>query len=145
MSPKAIFTRDHYSAVRLMDSLKTVRTDPGQIEILPGRFTPGQFGTGDYFIAISGAGGIQRRRIIDNTADRMIISPAEPWQPPIQPDSRVEIQIRLQRVHVDIAQCIGCGICEHECPVAGKRAIRVTAENETRNQDHTLLLNETRF
>lgn len=138
VSPKAIFTRDYYSAIRPMDSLKMVRTDPGRIEILPGRLTPGRFDTGDYFIAISGAKGVERRKIVDHTANRLMVSPAEPWQYPAE--SRVEIQIRLQRVYVDIARCIGCGICEHECPVAGKRAIRVTAENETRSRDHTLLL-----
>jgi len=41
---------------------------------------------------------------------------------------------------VDPAQCIGCGVCEHECPVKGRRAIRVTAENETRQARHRLLL-----
>ena len=37
----------------------------------------------------------------------------------------------------------GCGVCEHECPVPGKRAIRVTADNETRSRDHALLLRRT--
>ena len=36
--------------------------------------------------------------------------------------------------------CIGCGVCEHECPVSGLRAIRVTAENESRSRKHSLLL-----
>ena len=39
--------------------------------------------------------------------------------------------------------CIGCGICQHECPVPGRRAIRVTADNETRARDHALLLRRT--
>jgi polyferredoxin len=37
--------------------------------------------------------------------------------------------------------CTGCGICEHECPVVGLRAIRVTAEGESRAPDHQVLLN----
>jgi polyferredoxin len=45
----------------------------------------------------------------------------------------------LQKPFVEPARCIGCGICEHECPVSGLRAIRVTAENESRNQGHSLL------
>ena len=45
----------------------------------------------------------------------------------------------LQKPYVDPARCIGCGICEHECPVSGLRAIRVTAENESRTRSHRLL------
>jgi ferredoxin len=52
----------------------------------------------------------------------------------------VEIQIRLQRPQVDIEKCTGCGLCEHECPVNGKKAIRVSAEGETRNPKRALLL-----
>ncbi|MBF0258675.1 MAG: 4Fe-4S binding protein [Desulfamplus sp.] len=44
----------------------------------------------------------------------------------------------LQRPLVDPHRCIGCGVCEHECPVKGKRAIRVTAENESRHRSHML-------
>lgn len=46
----------------------------------------------------------------------------------------------LQRPVVDPSRCIGCGMCEHECPVSGLRAIRVTAENESRHPDHTITL-----
>jgi NAD-dependent dihydropyrimidine dehydrogenase PreA subunit len=41
---------------------------------------------------------------------------------------------------VDPKQCIGCGVCEHECPVLGLRAIRVTAENESRSHHHRMVL-----
>jgi ferredoxin len=36
--------------------------------------------------------------------------------------------------------CIGCGVCEHECPMNGLRAIRVTADNESRDPRHSVLL-----
>jgi ferredoxin len=45
------------------------------------------------------------------------------------------VELRLPRVDIDL--CIGCGICEYECPVVGdQRAIYVTAEGESRSQDH---------
>lgn len=33
--------------------------------------------------------------------------------------------VKVQRPHVDRDLCIGCGICEYKCPVAGEAAIRV--------------------
>jgi ferredoxin len=64
------------------------------------------------------------------------------FEPPPPPGSRIEILVKLQQPYVDPNRCIGCGICEHECPVPGKRAIRVTAENESRSREHALLLKE---
>jgi ferredoxin len=34
--------------------------------------------------------------------------------------------IVVQLPYVDRERCIGCGICEYKCPVAGVAAIRVT-------------------
>ena len=48
--------------------------------------------------------------------------------------------VHLQRPMVDPARCIGCGVCEHECPLSGMRGIRVVADNETRQADHAVLL-----
>jgi len=36
--------------------------------------------------------------------------------------------------------CIGCGICEKECPVTDSRAVYVTAVGESRSRDRRLLL-----
>lgn len=36
--------------------------------------------------------------------------------------------------------CIGCGICEHECPVKDARAVYVTAVGESRSKERRLLL-----
>ena len=48
--------------------------------------------------------------------------------------------ITLRRPYVDPALCIGCGICEHECPVTDEAAIRVSAVGETRSRDRRLLM-----
>jgi len=48
--------------------------------------------------------------------------------------------ITLRQPYVDPALCIGCGICEHECPVTDEAAIRVTAIGETRSRDRRLLM-----
>ena len=48
--------------------------------------------------------------------------------------------ITLRRPFVDPALCIGCGICEHECPVTDEAAIRVSAIGETRSRDRRLLM-----
>ena len=49
-------------------------------------------------------------------------------------------EVVLRRPHVDPELCIGCGICEHACPVTDLRAIRVTAVGETRSRERSLLL-----
>ena len=49
-------------------------------------------------------------------------------------------EITLRRPYVDPALCIGCGICEHECPVKDHAAIRVTAIGETRSTERRLLM-----
>lgn len=39
-----------------------------------------------------------------------------------------------KRPHVDMAKCVGCGICENNCPAGGPyAAIRVTAEGDKRS------------
>ena len=77
---------------------------------------------------------------MDNTASGLSIDSTSPWDPAPQPGNHIELQIKLQRPYIDPALCIGCGICEHECPVTGIKAIRVTAENETRNRRHTMVV-----
>lgn len=48
--------------------------------------------------------------------------------------------VKLKRPFVDPTRCIGCGICEHSCPVKDEPAIRVTAIGETRSHERGLLL-----
>jgi len=48
--------------------------------------------------------------------------------------------VSLNRPYMRPELCIGCGICEHECPVLDDAAVYVTAIGETRSDDRSLLL-----
>ncbi len=48
--------------------------------------------------------------------------------------------LQLKRPFIDPDRCIGCGICEHECPVKDDPAVYVTAIGETRDKSRSLLL-----
>jgi polyferredoxin len=138
VSPKAIFTREHYSTVR--DGILVIEdADSLTVVVAEGPLEPGRLGTGDYYCTVVGGQEEPPRRIVENTHNTVTISPGSPWAPVPRRGSSIAIQVRLQRPYVDPALCTGCGICEHECPVSGKRAIRVTAENESRNRRHSLV------
>lgn len=48
--------------------------------------------------------------------------------------------VRLRRPHLDPSQCIGCGACEHVCPVRDEAAVRVTSVGESRSKSNVILL-----
>ena len=77
---------------------------------------------------------VQPRRILAQAQSRLTLDKASQGWPVPAPGETVEIVVRLQRPFVDASRCIGCGMCEHECPVSGLRAIRVYAENESRSR-----------
>jgi NAD-dependent dihydropyrimidine dehydrogenase PreA subunit len=138
VSPKAIFTREYYSTLR--NGILVVESgDPLTVVVAARHLQPGRFATGDYYCTLVGGNGEPPRRIVDNTDESVTVAAGSPWVPIPRRGSSIAIQVRLQRPYVDPALCTGCGICEHECPVSGKRAIRVTAENESRNRRHSLL------
>jgi ferredoxin len=137
VSPKAIFTREHFSTVR-NGILVVERAERFTVVVKEASLDAGRFASGDYYCTLLDGKGEVPRRITDNTRDAVTISQNVPWQRPPTAGGRMAIQVRLQRPYVDPILCIGCGICEHECPVSGRRAIRVTAENESRNRRHSL-------
>jgi ferredoxin len=137
VSPKAIFTREHFSTIR-GGVLTILKTDKQTLEFVESELQPDQFSTGDYYIKTADRHEEQLFRISANTSDSVTVADNKPLYG--EPGSKVEIQVRLQLPYVEPNLCIGCGICEHECPVSGKRAIRVTAENESRSPDRSLIL-----
>jgi ferredoxin len=135
VSPKAIFVREEFQVVR--DGARTIIAAAADSLTLDGAMLrPGSLGTGDYFVRLENAAG-ERRLIVDNSGQDVKV--AGLWAEAPAVGSRVFLEVRLQKPCVDPARCIGCGICEHECPVSGLRAIRVSAENESRNTRHSLM------
>ncbi|HDZ20289.1 hypothetical protein LCGC14_0205040 [marine sediment metagenome] len=139
VSPKAIFIGEVYQTVR--DGVLTVRESaPDRLALAGAAWSEGVWASGDYYVKGVDAPDDDRRRIVQQTSDILRISPERPWSAPPAAGSRVAVQVRLQQPNIDPDKCIGCGVCEHECPVSGLRAIRVTAENESRSPKRSLLL-----
>lgn len=68
------------------------------------------------------------------------VSPKAIYSEEVEVTQRDGTKITLRRPYVDPERCIGCGVCEHECPVSDLKAIRVTAVGETRSTERALLL-----
>ena len=49
-------------------------------------------------------------------------------------------KLPVQLPYVDLAKCVGCGICENKCPVHGLPAIRTIAAGESRSLRNQILL-----
>jgi len=136
VSPKAIYTREVFELVR--DGIFIVEEiDSDEVRLSEGGLVPGKYGTGDYYAVLNGG---KPQKIVDNTESSIKLSLDEKIENKPSEGVTLQIQVRLQRPYVDIEKCIGCGICEHECPVSGKRAIRVSAEGETRSDKRKLFL-----
>jgi polyferredoxin len=135
VSPKAIYIREEFQLVR--DGARTITavTSDG-LTLDGGALPPGALDTGDYFVRLENAAG-ERHLITENSGQGVKLA-APPATAPSAGD-RISLEVRLQKPCVDPARCTGCGVCEHECPVSGLRAIRVSAENESRNKRHSLM------
>ena len=142
VSPKAIRTREIFNTIDTGSKLMVAKADTLYIEFQVTGPDMNQLATGDYYTVVLPSADHRPRRIVSNWERGLGIADGLPFESPPVPGSRVEIQIRLQKPYVDPKHCIGCGVCEHECPVPGKRAIRVTADNESRAPEHALLLKQ---
>ena len=135
VSPKAIYTQTVFNTIR--DGVLTVKkTVKSTIETEEISMTTDSFATGDFYCA---AKNRQKTKITANTENTIEISTENNFKI-LRNGEKIYIQIRLQKPYIDIEKCTGCGVCQHECPVSGKRAVRVSAEGETRSDNRKLLL-----
>ncbi|EHJ49360.1 iron-sulfur binding protein [Solidesulfovibrio carbinoliphilus subsp. oakridgensis] len=129
VSPKAIYTQEVFEPVR--GGRLALADARGAVLSLAAPFAADRnLGSGDYYLRPSGIPGARPLRIAGLTATELTL---ERPLPDLGQGREADILVRLQQPHVDPGKCIGCGMCEHECPVSGLRAIRVTSENESRS------------
>ena len=139
VSPKAIFVRPTFETIR--DGQAVAAKGQGTAVVLSAALpTTLNLASGDYYLRPSGAPEAALRRIngvsgAKLTLERPLAAEALPAE-----GGRVDIVVLLARPFVDPAKCTGCGMCEHECPVSGQRAIRVYSENESRSRPGRMLI-----
>jgi|UniRef100_A0A7V6A256 polyferredoxin len=140
VSPKAIFVRTVFEPIREGQGLSARVLNKGVDLYAP--LPPGiNLSGGDYYLRVAGQPNAALRRITGFSGNRVTLDqPLAVDEGQVFYGAKVDIMVRLQRPHVDAARCIGCGMCEHECPVSGLRAIRVSSENESRSRSGRLLI-----
>ncbi len=141
VSPKAIFVKESFATVR-DGNLDDARISGNSILLSRPLLQPNRFDTGDFFVMIEGGGISERTRILSNSNNSITLESNALPELTAADSKRIVLQVRLQAPQVDPERCTGCGICEHECPVSGQRAIRVSAEGESRQRKHSLLLKQ---
>ena len=139
VSPKAIFTRTVFEVIRDGQELP-VRVLSQGVDLYAPVPHDVNLASGDYYLQVSGRPGAALRRITAFSGNRLTLEgPLAVADTPVFYGAKVDILVKLQRPFVDPTRCIGCGMCEHECPVSGQRAIRVFSENESRAKSGRLL------
>jgi len=149
VSPKAIhceyrqmLVRDGKKLVRAATATALTLADspaPGQAVGGPCTFRPGEF-KGDasvsYHVQVHAAGGLVRTYpIAENDADTLVVDGVMDPVPTAGLVAAIHVQLKVPKI--DTEDCIGCGLCELECPVVGdRRAVYVTAEGETRSMSY---------
>jgi ferredoxin len=134
VSPKAIFTDEIYNTIRA-GKLKVTSTRDNVISVSGGEIRPVGAVSGDYYCLVKGR---NRIKIVSWTQNSVVLNPGSGYNP--SKGEMIEVQVRLQRPFIDINLCTGCGICEHECPVSGERAIRVSGVGESRSRSRAMII-----
>jgi polyferredoxin/formate hydrogenlyase subunit 6/NADH:ubiquinone oxidoreductase subunit I len=147
--PKAIFTERQMRTVRdgkkqvtaSSDRTVTVRQWPqlGRTIGEPAVFDPQAY-VGDetttYHVFVRHLDGMtETQRVVGNDIDTLMIEGR--FARPPAPDATVVLKMAFKVPYIDTELCIGCGLCERECPVTGdRRAVYVTSEGETRSDSY---------
>ncbi|BAH76249.1 4Fe-4S binding protein [Solidesulfovibrio magneticus] len=129
VSPKAIFVREVFEPVR-GGRLSLAGARGATLALARPLAVSGNAASGDYYVRLLGAPEATPVRLVGGGGTELALAAALPGA---APGREVEVLIHLMQPQVDPARCVGCGMCEHECPVSGLRAIRVTSENESRS------------
>ncbi len=162
VSPKAIHTRTVYEPIRFGQAqfVRAQYDEKGgaRLSLAELRKPVVNLGSGDYFLRPAGhamdtpEGGLRRINACTWAEAGQTVTldapigraggragdPKRGWK--LGPGDLVEVLVKLQKPYVDAARCIGCGVCEHECPIAGLRGIRVSFENESRSGPGRMLV-----
>jgi polyferredoxin len=139
VSPKAIFTRTMFQTLRDGQALPAKAQGP-EVDLGAAISTTANLASGDYYLQPAGQSEAALRRIIGWAGAKLTLDRPLATEDLPTTGLRVDIVVRLQRPFLDAPRCIGCGMCEHECPVSGRRAIRVYSENESRSRPGRLLI-----
>jgi ferredoxin len=132
VSPKAIYTRTVF-ANATGQSYRIKNTSDNTIQFEENTLQAERFSTGDYYCSLNTDGKSTQAKIISNTTDTVKISLDSLIVLP-KAGNEVQIQIKLQQPYINPVLCIGCGLCEHECPVSGKGAVFVTPLGQSREK-----------
>ena len=136
VSPKAIVLEPWIEALR-EGPWQVSSIDAGTVRLAGAPLRPGRVAGGDYLIASAAMPG-PGLSLRDNASDSVVLARPEDAAT-LAIGTRVEIRVRLHRPYIDPGRCTGCGVCEHECPVAGLRAVRITSENESRDPRRSMV------
>jgi polyferredoxin len=140
VSPKAIFVRTVFEPIRDGQGL-TARVQSKGVDMYAPLPPEINLASGDYYLRVTGQPEKELRRIIGFSGNRLTLDkPLAVNSGQVFYEAKVDIMVRLQRPYMDAAKCTGCGMCEHDCPVSGLRAIRVYSENESRSRSGRLLI-----
>jgi ferredoxin len=139
VSPKAIYTLTVFETIRDGQSLPA-KVQGQEVNLEAPFATPLNLTSGDYFLRRAGRPEGIPWRITRASGTRLALDRPLAGEDLAAAGGRVDIVVRLQRPYVDAAKCIGCGMCEHECPVSGRRAIRVYGEQESRSRAGRMLI-----